>query len=247
MPLPEMKTRPADRSRYYHASGVRRAHLASCRQAMARLEQPSTRGLAVDGCGGGCCGRKTLNWYSWRPCRSRCDLARGKTDGRPADGQRRRAVARHVTPTPTPTSPVGAERLRGRPPVGCWRGRRSRGRARRPGCCGRGDSETHAGEPREVALSLWRRVLGWCGGDLAASHGDMCRSGRRLPRLDRNRDRASHGAHSPFLLRSPPRPARFPGAIPKLEAEKKYTAASDTDKWCTASGYWWVGGLVCTS
>jgi len=61
-------------------------------------------------------------------------------------------------------------------------------------------------EAREVALSLWRRVLGWCGGDLVATHGDMCRSGRRLPRLDRNRDRASHGAHNPFLLRFPSRP-----------------------------------------
>jgi len=172
--------------------------------------QPSTRELAVDGCGGGggCCGRKTLNWYSWRPCRPIAMSPPGKTDGRAADGQRRRAVGRHVTPTPT--SPVGAERLRGLPAR--WLLARSP-IARAGEATGllwaRGQRDA-CWEAREVALSLWRRVLGWCGGDLVATHGDMCRSGRRLPRLDRNRDRASHGAHNPFLLRFPSRPARFP-------------------------------------
>jgi len=46
-------------------------------------------------------------------------------------------------------------------------------------------------EAREVALSPWRHVP--VGSSL-------------LPRLDRNRDRASHGAHNPFLLRFPSRP-----------------------------------------
>ena len=31
------------------------------------------------------CGRKTLNWYSWRPCRPIAMSPPGKTDGRAAD------------------------------------------------------------------------------------------------------------------------------------------------------------------
>ena len=124
--LPEIRTRPTDRDIIMRPV----VHISSLMSASNLQTQPSTRELAVDGCGGdgGCCGRKTLNWYSWRPCRPIAMSPPGKADGRPADGERRRAVARHVTPTPT--SPVGAERLRGPRTVGCWRGRRSRRRAR---------------------------------------------------------------------------------------------------------------------
>ena len=124
--LPEIRTRPTDRDIIMRPV----AHISSLMSASngeTRAARESWR-LTVVAVLVAVCGRKTLNWYSWRPCRPIAMSPPGKTDGRAADGERRRGVGRHVTPTPT--SPVGAERLRGPRTVGCWRGRRSRGRAR---------------------------------------------------------------------------------------------------------------------